>query len=189
MKLSLFVFVVLMFASSLRAQSPPAGVLSEWEVQKLLQNLEAQAQHLGPVIDQVKPETWVAKGAPETYTAQWKSGQAELKYLLGSSEALIKQPERLPLALETYFRMQAMETTLGSLIEGIRKYQNPSLADLVQSVVNENSSNRDKLRQYIQDLATQKEQEFVVADREAQRCRGTILKQPAPVQRGRKTDK
>src|SRR5689334_7109726 len=187
MKLSAVMGIV--FASAALAQSPPAGVLSEWEVQKLLQNLEAQAQHLGPVIDQVKPEIWVAKGAPEAYVSQWKNGQAELKYLMGSSEALIKQPEWLALALETYFRMQAMETTLGSLIEGIRKYLNPALADLVQSVVNENSSNRDKLRQYIQDLATQKEQEFVVADREAQRCRGTILKQPAPVQRGRKTDK
>ena len=184
MKLSLGMFVV--FAGRALAQAPTAGVLSEWDVQKLMQNLETQAKHLSPVIDQIKPETWIANGAPETYVSQWKSGQAELKYLLQASDALIKQPERLTLALETYFRMQAMESTLGSLIEGIRKYQNPALADLVQSVVNENGSNRDKLRQYIQDLAAQKEQEFQVADREAQRCRGTILKQPAPIQRGRK---
>ena len=184
--MKLWLCLSVLFASNALAQSPPAGVLSEWEVQKLLQNLETQAKHLAPVIDQIQPETWLAKGAPDAYVSQWKSGQAELKYLLQSSDALIKQPERLTVALETYFRMQAMETTLGSLIEGIRKYQNPSLADLVQSIVNENGSNRDKLRQYIQDLAAQKEQEFLVADREAQRCRGAILKQPAPVQRGRK---
>jgi hypothetical protein len=98
---------------------------------------------------------------------------------------LIKQPERLTLALETYFRMQAVDTMLGSLIEGIRKYQNPSLAELVQGVVDENSANRDKLRQYIQDLAAQKEQEFAVADKEAQRCRATLMRQPAPT--GRKS--
>ena len=81
---------------------------------------------------------------------------------------------------ETYLRMQAMESTLGSLIEGIRKYQNPALADLAQSVMTENSTNRDRLSQYLRDLAAQKEKEFQVADREAQRCRGMILNQPTP---------
>jgi hypothetical protein len=166
------------------AQSQP-GVMQEWEVQKLLQNLEAQTKHLPGVIEQIKPETWVARGAPDTYQEQWKSSQDEVKYLLASSDALIKQPERLTVALETYLRMEAAEKMLGSLIEGIRKYQNPALAVLVQGVVDENSSNRDKLRQYIQDLAAQKEQEFMVADREAQRCRATLMRQPKPTS-GRK---
>jgi hypothetical protein len=170
------------------AQSPAAGgVASEWDVRKLLDSLDLQAQHVKPIIEQVKPETWVAKGAPRAYVTQWTTAQAELKYLLASSEALSKQPERLTLALETYFRMQALEATLGSVTEGIRKYQNPALADLMQSVVSENSSNADKLRQYVQDLATQKEQEFQIADREAQRCRETLVKQPqAPTKAVRK---
>jgi hypothetical protein len=155
------------------------GVASEWDVRKLLDSLDLQAQHVKPIIDQVKPQAWVAKGAPQAYVTQWTTAQAELKYLLSSSEALSKQPERLTLALDTYFRMQALASTLGSVTEGIRKYQNPALADLMQSVVSENSSNADKLRQYIQDLATQKEQEFQIADREAQRCRETLVKQPA----------
>jgi hypothetical protein len=171
----------LVLASGLaHAQAPPAGgVASEWDVRKLLDSLELQAQHVKPIIDQVRPESWVAKGAPRAYVTQWTTAQAELKYLLSSSEALSKQPERLTFALDTYFRMQALESTLSSVTEGIRKYQNPALADLMQSVVAENSSNADKLRQYVQDLATQKEEEFQIADREAQRCRETLLKQPA----------
>src|SRR5579864_3495507 len=169
------------------AQSPSArGVASEWDVRKLLDSLDLQAQHVKPIIDQVKPEAWIAKGAPKAYVAQWNTAQAELKYLLSSSEALSKQPERLTLALDTYFRMQALESTLGSVTEGIRKYQNPALADLMQSVVAENSSNADKLRLYVQDLASQKEQEFQIADREAQRCRETLVKQPAPPRAVRK---
>ena len=168
------------------AQAPSAGgVTSEWDVRKLLDSLDLQAQHVKPIIDQIKPETWVAKGAPKTYVTQWTTAQAELKYLLSSSEALSKQPERLTLALDTYFRMQALESTLGSVTEGVRKYQNPALADLMQSVVSENSSNEDKLRQYVQDLATQKEQEFQIADREAQRCRETLMKQPAASRDGK----
>jgi hypothetical protein len=79
--------------------------------------------------------------------------------------------------------MLAMESTFGSVIEGIRKYQNPALAELVQAVMGENSVNRDRLRQYIQDLAEQKEQEFKVVDQEAQRCRDTLLHQPASQER------
>jgi hypothetical protein len=158
---------------------PPAGVSSEWDVRKLLDSLDRQAQHLKPIMDQVKPETWVPKGAPEAYVAQAKSAETELRYLLTSSDALAREPEKLTLALDTYLRMQAMESTLGSLIQGIRKYQNPALADLAQSFMAENSANRDRLSQYLRDLAAQKEQEFQVVDREAQRCRGMLLNQPA----------
>jgi len=164
----------------LRAQTPAPGVASEWDVQKLLQNLALQAQHLNPVIDQVQPEAWVSKGAPETYVAQWRSAQTELKYLLASSAAFSRQPERLSLGLDAYFRMQAMESMLGSVTEGLRKYQSQDLARQLQYVVDENSTNRDHLRQYLQDLATQKEQEFAVADREAQRCRAALFQQSSP---------
>jgi hypothetical protein len=166
------------------APAPPpvndAGVASEWDARKLIDALSSQAQHLKPVIDQVQPADWVAKGASETYVAQWNSEQAQLKYLIASSEAFSRQPERLALGLDTYFRMEAVNSTLGSLTEGVRKYQNPALAYIMEGVVAENSTNRDRLRQYLQDLATQKEQEFQVADREAQRCRAALLGQPAP---------
>ncbi len=156
------------------------GVASEWDARKLIDALTVQAQHLKPIIDQVQPAAWVSKGASETYVAQWNTAQAQLKYLIASSDAFSRQPERLPLGLDAYFRMQAVESTLASLTEGVRKYQNPALASLMQDVIAENSTNRDRLRQYLQDLATQKEQEFQVADREAQRCRSALLQQPAP---------
>jgi len=156
------------------------GVASEWDARKMIEALGAQAQHVKPIIDQVQPAEWQSKGASGTYVAQWNTAQAQLKYLIASADAFSRQPERLPLGLDAYFRMQAMESVLGSLVEGVRKYQNPALASLMQSVIAENSTNRDRLRQYLQDLATQKEQEFEVADREAQRCRAAMLQQPAP---------
>ncbi len=166
------------------AQAPPPaedrGVASEWDARKLIDALGAQAQHLKPIIDQVQPAPWLAKGASETYVAQWNTAQAQLKYLISSSDAFSRQPDRLSLGLDIYFRMQSVDSTLASLTEGVRKYQNPALASLMQSVIAENSTNRDRLRQYLQDLATQKEEEFQVADREAQRCRAALLKQPAP---------
>jgi hypothetical protein len=165
------------FALSASAQGPSGGVATEWDARKMLEALTLQMQHFKSVIERVKPDGWVANGAPQTYVTQWKTSQTELNYLLNSIDALAKQPERLPLALDAYFRMQAMESTFVSVMEGIRKYQNPAIADLLQGVVNENSINRDKLRQFLQELAIQKEQEFQVADQEAQRCRSVMMKQ------------
>jgi hypothetical protein len=166
-------------AATALAQAPQAvGVASEWDVRKLLERLDIQAQHLKPIMEQVKPETWIANGAPQTYQVQWNTARAELTYFLSSDEALARQPDRLTLALDTYFRMQAMESTLGSVLEGTRKYQSPDLAEQMQTVMSENSTNRDQLRQYMQDLAAQKEQEFKIADGEAQRCRAALVQQP-----------
>src|SRR5438067_6710424 len=128
-----------LFTWSASAQAPPGGVYSEWDARKMLDALTLQMQHFRSVIERVTPEGWVANGAPQTYVSQWKTSQTELNYLLNSIDALAKQPERLPLALDAYFRMQAMESTFGSVIEGVRKYQNPAIADLLQAVANENS--------------------------------------------------
>jgi hypothetical protein len=98
-------------------------------------------------------------------------------YVLRAADALGKQPEKLSLAFETYFRMQAVEAQINSLVEGVRRYQNPAVGDLMISVMAANSTNRDQLRQYITDLAETKEQEFRIVDQEAQRCRGILVRQ------------
>jgi hypothetical protein len=166
-------------AGSAPPPATDAGVASEWDARKMIDALSTQEQHLKPLMDQIQPAGWVSKGASQTYIAQWSTAQTQLKYLIASSEAFARQPERMPLGLDTYFRMESVESSLGSLTEGVRKYQNPALASIMQSVIGENSTNRDRLRQYLEDLSKQKEEEFQVADREAQRCRAALLSQPA----------
>src|SRR5436305_5198589 len=141
-----------------------AGVMSQWDVSSMLASLETRAKQLAPTIDQMKPDIWKANGAPATYGQQWTTAKKEVQYLIGSAQALNKDPERLTLALDTLFRMQALDSTLDSLIEATRKYQNPALADVLQSRLGETSISRDKLRQYVVELAGQKEHEFQVAD-------------------------
>ena len=133
------------------------GVSAEWDISQTLDALSAQAKRLKPILDQLTPQEWVAKGAPQTYVAHWKGAEDELGYLVNSAQALGKQPERLTLALDTYFRMQSMEMRLNSLVDGVRNYQNRAVGDLLIGVLAENSVNRDKLRQYITDLAGTKE--------------------------------
>lgn len=157
----------------------PAGVSAPWDVTQTVLALAGQTARLKPLLDQVTPREWLNKGAPEAYVAQLQSAQRELADVQRVAQSLEKQPDRLTLALDTYFRLQSLETRLNSLVEGVRRYQNPAVGDLLTGVLGESASNRDKLRDYISDLANQKEQEFTVVDREAQRCRTSLNRQPA----------
>lgn len=165
-------------SASLEAQQP--GVSSEWDIRKTLEAIAAHARRLQPLLEQIEPQTWVAKGAAESYVTQWNASRTQAAGLAQAAQNLSREPEKLAKALETFFRVQSLELMLSSLGEAIRKYQNPALADLLAGVVAENGANRERLQQYILDLATEKEQEFQVADREAQRCRAFLFKQPAP---------
>ena len=156
------------------------GVSAPWDISQTVTALAAQAERLKPVLEQLTPEQWQSKGAPATYVTQWRAAQDEVGYVLRAADALSKQPEKLSLAFETYFRMQAVEAQINSLVEGVRRYQNPAVGDLMISVMAANSTNRDQLRQYITDLTETKEQEFKIADKEAQRCRGILVRQTPP---------
>jgi hypothetical protein len=169
-------FLILPLALALPAGAQ--GVSAPWDISQTLTSLAEQSQRLLPILEQLTPEKWEAKGAPATYTVQWRNARSEVGYLLGAVEAMKKQPEKLTVGLDTLFRLQAVEAQVNSLLEGVRRYQNPAVGDLLVSVVSANSANRDKLRQYITDLAQTKEEEFQVVDREAQRCRGTLMRQP-----------
>ena len=171
------------WAACLRAQSE--GLPPEWEVRKDLDSLVEQTRRLKPLLDAVKPGEWVQKGAPAAYESQWKSVQAESDYLVRSAGELSKAPERLTIALETYLRLQSRNALLVSLSEGIAKYQNPALAELLRGAMTDGAAAGEKLRHYVVQLAALKEGQLTVADQEAQRCRTMLLQQPARKDQGK----
>jgi hypothetical protein len=173
-----FLLLIPLAAVSLTAQTQP-GIAAPWDVSQAVAALSDQAARLNPILAQLTPREWVAKGAPDAYVAQWESAQQELGYLADSARSLEKQPEKLTAALDTFFRLQAVEWRLQSLVEGVRKYQNPAIGDLLEEAIGANTSNRDHLRDYITELAAQKEGEFTVVEKEAQRCRAEVNKTPA----------
>lgn len=157
-----------------------AGVPPEWETRKLLDSLVNNARKLEPLVKEIDPAGWKEKGAPDAYQAQWKSVRGALGGLRSSSEQLAREPMRLSFALDTLFRLDGLNTYLGSLASGVRRYQNPALADLLLGVADENAANRESLKQYALDLASSKEGELRVMESEAQRCLGILVKQPPP---------
>jgi uncharacterized membrane protein YccC len=186
---STFRILALASFAPLCAVAQQAGVPTDWDVQKLVIAIAEQSARIQPLVEQVRPKEWVAKGASDTYVQQWDSAHAQAQTVKLSADNLVREPERLSAALDTYFRLQNLEVVLTSLIDGVRKYQNPALADLLRSVLSENNASRQQLRQYLVDLAAIKEQEFKVMDEEAQRCRESISKLPAAAQPKKKSGK
>jgi len=177
--------VLLLFAGSARAQQ--AGMQNVWDIHKTLAAIASYADRLAPFVDQIHPENW--NGAPDGYIAQAKTCRNEVRAAAAEARKLDQNPEKLTEALQLLFRIRAMETVLASFSDGLRKYSNPPMADMLNSAVAENAANKDRLQQYILELAIAREQEFRVADEEAQRCRQTLSRQPYPTRQSPRQEK
>jgi hypothetical protein len=161
------------------AQQRPAGLEPDWDIGVILREMSAHAGRLLPVLDRIDVQAWFEKGASDTYAAQLQSSKDQARAFADGARDLARDPEKLSASLELLFRIQGLETMLGSLEEGIRRYQGPALAETLASLAAENGANRDRFQRYIVNLAAEREQQFQVMDREAQRCRGTLTTEPA----------
>ena len=68
---------------------------------------------------------------------------------------------------------------LDSLSEGVRRYQNPALAELIQGTISENLVHRARLRNYLSELVATKQDELRIANEEAQSCRVATMSRSA----------
>lgn len=157
---------------ALQGQTPapaPAGLPPEWEVRKQLADLVSQTERLAPLISKIEPAKW--ETAADAYAAQKTSILNQIQYIAQVVSSLSRQPERMTLALDVYFRLQSIESQVLSFTDGIRRYQNPAVADLLASLTNETAASRERLREYVKELVAMREQERDLLEKEAQRCR------------------
>jgi hypothetical protein len=168
------------------AQAQTQAPAVQWDVRSILKEISEHAARLLPVLDTVNPASWANPGAPEAYESQWKSTRAQAQALQGDAAALIKNPEKLSESMKVFFRMQSVEFMLGSLGNGIRRYDNPAKADHLASIAAENGANRERFQQHVVELAARLEEEYEIMDYEAQRCRDIITRQP-PAAKTRKS--
>ena len=163
------------------------GVAAPWDAQKLLATLNSGNQEMTPLLGQMNPQEWMEqKGAPSTYLSQWNTAKQQLQDSAITVQRLATQSDNTYLCLDAYFRMEALETTERSLLEGARTYATRQIADKLQELIARNYTAREQFRQYLLELTADKEQMFQIADREAQRCRGMISKE-APAASKKKT--
>lgn len=143
-----------------------------------IRNLLDQTNRYKSIVEQIKPSDWVPKGAPDAYVRQRDVAQRELDYLQQVALRLSENPERLPLALDAFFRLEFLETYTVALSDGAKRYQSEQLGNDLATLVAQNSAVRTKLRQYVMDLSVTKETEYTVAEKEAQRCQSVLNRNP-----------
>ena len=174
-------FISLLFflpASVVAAQAPP-GAAPDWDQRPRIEKLGRDVALLKPIFDRIQPESWTVEGGSEAYQKQHK---ACLDGLSGVQNAIARwsaQPDRLSLMLETLIRIESLDQQAISLSQGVRHYQNPAVADLLDSILGSFSGGLEWLRAQSLEMAEQREKELDVAQKEAQRCRTQIL-QPRP---------
>lgn len=175
-----FLLPLLLAAAASAQQSP----FSNDQLKALFGQMAARAERLQPMLEGVRALEWVQKGAPEAYVSQSTSAREQLSAVRTEMSALAQRPDQMAETMKALFRVNAFHRLLATLMGGVRRYQNPAVADLIESVAAEDRSDLDKVEQYLIELAAQKEKELQVMDAEAQRCRGMLIKQPAPAKPG-----
>ena len=163
-----------------QSPSPSAGLEPSWDVAVILEEIGKNAAQLIPALGQFDTASWVAKGASETYIAQLQSIRDQARGIAGDAKVLAKNPERLSAAMELFFRIEGMERMMFSIEDASRRYQSPQAAKNLESLYAEQGANRERFRRYIVNLAAERERQFEVMDKEAQRCRATLMASPPP---------
>ena len=164
--------------------APPqnaASVSPIWDVRVVLEELAKQADRLAAALDQINAKNWSEQGASETYAAQLESCKQQARALAQGARQLERKPEVLSAGLDLFIRINALDNMTHSLEEGIRKYQNPAIAEMLASVMAGGSRNRDEFQGYLLELAVEREKQLSVMDQEAQRCRGILVRQPLDI--------
>ena len=183
-------FVLLVCAAALGtparqtgAPQQPAGLETDWDIAAVLGEMSSHAARLLPLLDRADSQSWIARGAPDTYAAQVQSARDQAHAIADGAKALARNPEKLSASLELFFRIQGLETMVGSVAEALRKYQSPADAQALIALSAENGANRDRFQRYIVNLAAEREKEYVVMDNEAQRCRGALTAPNVPIRK------
>ena len=180
MRLTILLLAAAAYAQAQSSKPPAAGLEPAWDMAVVLQEISAHAGRLLPALNHLNPPAWVAMGGSDTYVDQQESSRRQVLAIIDEAQALSRNPEKLSGALQLFFRMEGLETMLNSLQEGARKYQGPQVAQSLAALFGEGGANRERLRGYIVNLAAEREQQFEVMDREAQRCRATLMAPPPP---------
>jgi hypothetical protein len=153
------------------AAQQQGGVAAEWNTRESIAAMSARIAEVKPILDQLKPQQWVEKGASDAYIQQLASTLVELEGIEWSLGNLGRQPEKLSFAVDAYFRVSSFRSKVNSLNEAVRRYQNPAISELLDAYLGDSSASQIQLQTYLQELAELKEAELEVMASEAQRCR------------------
>jgi hypothetical protein len=170
---------LLFIAATLFAQ----GVPTEWEARKKIDVLSASVGEVEGTLGRLDVERWKKALAPDAYLEQLESAKRQLVSSRQALAELRENPEKLSTAFEIFLRFESLDFMLNSVREAARKYENPEVADDLEAKLGASLGSRDQFRNYLLDLAKERDAQFAVLVKEAQRCRTEVNAPPAPAVR------
>src|SRR5215472_14335511 len=136
-----------------QAQTAESGLENPWDVRVIIAAIDKDAGRLRPLLAQLNPQKWYdEKGAPTTYILQLQTAQRQVNDVNITTKMLSAKTEDLALALDEYFRLEALDVSARSLADGARKYGPRGQADQLDALIASNFSNRERFREYLKDL-------------------------------------
>jgi hypothetical protein len=154
----------------------PQGVAPGWDLKPQAEKIGADVERLRPLIGRLEPAKWTASGAPPGYERQWRDCMDGISHVQNTANRLATRPDRLSIAAETLVRLETLVEHALSLSQAVRRYQNPAIAELLESEISAAGSSREWLRRHVMELSATREQELETAEKEAQRCRTEIVR-------------
>ena len=153
-------------------------LLPRWEAIDMAKGVDLHANEMKVLIEQVRPKEWIQDGAPQAYVTQHEELLRDMDSLSLSAQDMIRNPEGLISVVDTFLWIDRLGSMISSLEQGVRKYQNAAVAELLVAAKDRNTSESEKLKGYLRQLAVAHEAELEIADSEAQRCRAELARQP-----------
>ncbi len=153
-------------------------LLPRWEVIEMAQGVDLHATEMKSLLEQVRPKEWVQDGAPDAYVTQHQSMMQDIDNLSLSAQDMIRHPNGLKAVVDTFLWIDRLSSMISSLEHGVRRYQNAAVAELLVAAKDRNTTEVEKLKTYLRQLAVAREAEMEIADSEAQRCRAELANDP-----------
>jgi hypothetical protein len=155
----------------------PQGLAPDWELKPNVLRIAQDSAPLRPLLEQLDPAKWETPGGPSAYQAQLRESLQAIDDLHNAAARLAENPSKLTVALETLLRLEHLVARVQSIAEGVRRYQNPAVAEILEGVLAAPLNSRDWLRTHVSEVAATREKELEVAQKEADKCRAQIQRQ------------
>jgi hypothetical protein len=171
-----YLCAVVLLQASLCPAVAAQGMLPRWEVEEMAKSLQEHAASLEQLLEQVRPKEWSQKGASAAYEEQYDMLRSELSNVSLSAQNLGRNPEKISVVVDTFLWLDRSGSMLQSMTDGVERYQNAALAALLRSAIARGQGAQEKLKEYMRELAVDREAQLEIAHSEAQRCRESLVK-------------
>lgn len=166
-----------------QASTQPAGLTPPWEATRIVEDLREPAGKLNAALGRLTVRLWEGPAAPN-YVGIVESARRQISAIGAALELLAKQPDRLTSVVRLFVALQQIEPSLDNAARGAEQFQSLEAAQDIRQATNAFMNRRQRLVEYMLELASFMEKNTGLQQQELDACRRELfLRQQAPPRR------